>query len=63
MQKNAASINRLAFTTHEPIGVVVAVSAFNHPLNLAVYQVGPAIAADCPVIIKPGVIRRYRVFA
>ena len=53
MQKNAASMNRLAFTTHEPIGVVVAVSAFNHPLNLAVHQLGPAIAAGCPVIIKP----------
>lgn len=53
MQKNAASMNRLAFTTLEPIGVVVAVSAFNHPLNLAVHQVGPAVAAGCPVIIKP----------
>jgi len=53
MGKNAASMNRLAFTTHEPIGVVVAVSAFNHPLNLAVHQVGPAVAAGCPVIIKP----------
>lgn len=53
MQKNAASMYRLAFTTHEPIGVVVAVSAFNHPLNLAVHQIGPAIAAGCPVIIKP----------
>ena len=40
MSKNAASMNRLAFTTHEPIGVVVAVSAFNHPLNLAVHQIG-----------------------
>ena len=53
MRKNAASMNRLAFTTHEPIGVVVAVSAFNHPLNLAVHQIGPAVAAGCPVIIKP----------
>jgi acyl-CoA reductase-like NAD-dependent aldehyde dehydrogenase len=53
MGRNAASMNRLAFTTHEPIGVVVAVSAFNHPLNLAVHQIGPAIAAGCPVIIKP----------
>ena len=53
MQKNAASMHRLAFTTHEPIGVVVAVSAFNHPLNLAVHQIGPAVAAGCPVIIKP----------
>ncbi|MBE9568539.1 MAG: aldehyde dehydrogenase family protein [Proteobacteria bacterium] len=53
MSRNAASMNRLAFTTHEPIGVVAAVSAFNHPLNLAVHQIGPAIAAGCPVIIKP----------
>lgn len=53
MGKNSASMNRIAFTTHEPIGVVVAVSAFNHPLNLAVHQIGPAIAAGCPVIIKP----------
>lgn len=50
---NAASANRLAFTSKEPIGVVVAISAFNHPLNLTVHQVGPAIAAGCPVIIKP----------
>jgi acyl-CoA reductase-like NAD-dependent aldehyde dehydrogenase len=50
---NAASANRLAMTRHEPVGVVVAVSAFNHPLNLIVHQVGPALAAGCPVIIKP----------
>ncbi|UTW45317.1 aldehyde dehydrogenase family protein [bacterium SCSIO 12696] len=45
--------DRMAFTQKEPIGVVVAVSAFNHPLNLIVHQVGPAIAAGCPVIVKP----------
>jgi len=50
---NAASAGRLAFTSREPIGVVVAVSAFNHPLNLISHQVGPAIAAGCPVIVKP----------
>jgi acyl-CoA reductase-like NAD-dependent aldehyde dehydrogenase len=43
----------LAFTRFEPIGVVLAYSAFNHPLNLIVHQVGPAIAAGCPVIVKP----------
>jgi len=48
-----ASENRLAMTRHEPIGVVVAVSAFNHPLNLIVHQLGPAIASGCPVIVKP----------
>ena len=50
---NTASDNRLAMTRLEPIGVVVAVSAFNHPLNLIVHQVGPAIASGCPVIVKP----------
>ena len=44
---------RMAFTQKEPIGVVVAVSAFNHPLNLIVHQVGAAVAAGCPVIVKP----------
>jgi acyl-CoA reductase-like NAD-dependent aldehyde dehydrogenase len=53
MNLNAASANRLAFTRFEPIGVVLAYSAFNHPLNLIVHQVGPAIAAGCPVIVKP----------
>jgi len=53
MSLNAASMNRLAVTSHEPIGVVVAVSAFNHPINLIVHQVGPAVASGCPVIIKP----------
>ncbi len=50
---NKASKGRFAFTQKEPIGVVVAVSAFNHPLNLIVHQVGPAVAAGCPIIVKP----------
>jgi len=50
---NAASEHRLTMIKKEPIGVVVAVSAFNHPLNLIAHQVGPAIATGCPVIVKP----------
>ncbi len=53
MNLNAASANRLALTRNEPIGTVVAISAFNHPLNLIVHQVGPALAAGCPVVVKP----------
>ncbi len=53
MDLAAAGTGRLAFTRKEPIGPVVAVSAFNHPLNLIVHQVVPAIAAGCPVIVKP----------
>jgi acyl-CoA reductase-like NAD-dependent aldehyde dehydrogenase len=48
-----ASEGRWAFTTKEPIGVVAAISAFNHPLNLIVHQVSPAIAVGCAVIVKP----------
>jgi acyl-CoA reductase-like NAD-dependent aldehyde dehydrogenase len=48
-----ASTGRRAFTIIEPIGVVAAISAFNHPLNLIVHQVVPAIAVGCPVIVKP----------
>jgi acyl-CoA reductase-like NAD-dependent aldehyde dehydrogenase len=52
MGVNAASKHRIASIRREPIGVVVAFSAFNHPLNLIAHQVGPAIAAGCPVIVK-----------
>jgi acyl-CoA reductase-like NAD-dependent aldehyde dehydrogenase len=48
-----ASANRWAFTTKEPIGTVIAISAFNHPLNLIVHQVVPAVATGCPVLVKP----------
>lgn len=53
MGTTAATAGRLAFTQKEPVGVVVAISAFNHPLNLIVHQVGPAVASGCPVVVKP----------
>jgi len=53
MGKTASSVNRLAFTIREPIGVVASVSAFNHPLNLTIHQTVTAFAAGAPVIIKP----------
>ena len=53
MGLSAAAENRWAFTTKEPSGLVAAISAFNHPLNLIVHQVAPAIAVGCPVIVKP----------
>lgn len=47
------SAQRLAFTIQEPRGVVLGISAFNHPFNLIIHQVIPAIAVGCPVLIKP----------
>nr|XP_061811973.1 3-sulfolactaldehyde dehydrogenase-like [Nerophis lumbriciformis] len=53
LNNSPMTAGRLAFTQLEPIGPVVAVSAFNHPLNLIAHQVAPAIAAGCPIIVKP----------
>ena len=53
MNLNGPSQGRMGFTFREPIGIVTGISAFNHPFNLIVHQVVPAIAAGCPVIIKP----------
>ena len=53
MDLTPAGAGKMAFTVKEPIGPVVAISAFNHPLNLIVHQVAPAVAAGNPVIVKP----------
>lgn len=53
MGHTKSSAERLAFTRREPIGVVASISAFNHPLNLIIHQVIPAIAVGAPVIVKP----------
>jgi len=53
MGQTASSTGRMAMTFIEPIGVVSAISAFNHPLNLIVHQVIPAFAVGAPVLIKP----------
>jgi acyl-CoA reductase-like NAD-dependent aldehyde dehydrogenase len=44
---------KLGFTLRLPIGVVGAISPFNFPLNLVAHKVAPAIAAGCPVVLKP----------
>ncbi len=53
MELNESSKNHMAYTLLEPAGVVFAVSAFNHPVNLIIHQVIPAVATGCPVIVKP----------
>ncbi|MFY0626938.1 MAG: aldehyde dehydrogenase family protein [Reichenbachiella sp.] len=53
MGHTSSSVNRMAYTMREPIGVVASVSAFNHPINLIIHQTIPAIAVGSPVIIKP----------
>ena len=44
---------REGYYRYEPVGVVVAITPFNDPLNLACHKLGPAIAAGNSVILKP----------
>jgi len=44
---------KLAFTLRVPVGVIGAISPFNFPLNLVAHKLAPAIAAGCPVVLKP----------
>ena len=43
----------LGFWLRKPIGAVVGIAGFNYPLLLATHKVAPALAAGCPVIVKP----------
>ncbi|MCY4524740.1 MAG: aldehyde dehydrogenase family protein [Halobacteriovoraceae bacterium] len=53
MNISRSSSQRMAITFHRPRGMVTAISAFNHPFNLIIHQVIPAVAAGCPVLVKP----------
>ena len=46
-------VGKVGFTMRVPIGVVGAISPFNFPLNLVAHKLAPAIAAGCPVVLKP----------
>lgn len=53
MDASVAGVGKFGFTLRVPVGVVGAISPFNFPLNLVAHKVAPAIAAGCPVVLKP----------
>jgi acyl-CoA reductase-like NAD-dependent aldehyde dehydrogenase len=53
MDASPAGEHKLGFVLRVPVGVVAAISPFNFPVNLVVHKLGPAIAAGCPVVLKP----------
>lgn len=48
-----AGAGREGLVKYFPIGLVAGIAPFNYPLNLAVHKIAPAIAAGCPIILKP----------
>jgi len=49
----ASGSGRLALIRRVPVGPVLAVTPFNFPLNLVAHKLAPAVAAGCPVVLKP----------
>jgi len=45
--------NKISVVTREPLGVVVAISPFNYPINLSASKIAPAIVAGNSVVLKP----------
>ena len=53
MDAAQAGEGKLAFTVRRPVGIVGAISPFNFPCNLVAHKLAPALAAGCPVVLKP----------
>jgi acyl-CoA reductase-like NAD-dependent aldehyde dehydrogenase len=49
----AGSEGRQGWFTREPLGIIVAITPYNDPLNLVAHKLGPAIAGGNAVILKP----------
>ncbi|WP_053151838.1 aldehyde dehydrogenase family protein [Pseudomonas sp. Pf153] len=45
--------SRQGWFTREPLGLIVAITPYNDPLNLVAHKLGPAIAGGNAVILKP----------
>ncbi|MEZ5078727.1 MAG: aldehyde dehydrogenase family protein [Solirubrobacterales bacterium] len=46
----------------EPVGVVGAITPWNYPLNQIAVKVAPALAAGCPVVLKPSEVTPLNAF-
>ena len=49
----AAGEGKEGIVKYFPVGLIAGIAPFNFPMNLAVHKIAPAIAAGCPIILKP----------
>lgn len=45
--------NKISVVSREPLGVVLAISPFNYPINLAASKIAPALVVGNSVVLKP----------
>jgi acyl-CoA reductase-like NAD-dependent aldehyde dehydrogenase len=53
MDAARGGVGKVGFYVRVPVGVVAAITPFNFPLNLVAHKVAPAVAAGCPIVLKP----------
>ncbi|GAB3226575.1 aldehyde dehydrogenase family protein [Glycomyces halotolerans] len=53
LDTDPAADGRMAIVRRFPRGPVLGITPFNFPLNLVAHKVAPAIAAGCPIVVKP----------
>jgi acyl-CoA reductase-like NAD-dependent aldehyde dehydrogenase len=53
LDAHPAGEGRLAMIMRVPVGIVLAITPFNFPLNLVAHKIGPALAAGCACVLKP----------
>jgi succinate-semialdehyde dehydrogenase/glutarate-semialdehyde dehydrogenase len=55
--------DRRLVVTREPIGVCAAITPWNFPAAMITRKVGPALAAGCPIVVKPAELTPFSAFA
>ncbi len=53
LDASSGGVGKMGYYVRVPVGVVGAITPFNFPLNLSAHKIAPAIAAGCPVVMKP----------
>lgn len=48
-----SSTGRIGIVRRFPVGLIAGITPFNFPFNLAMHKLAPAIAAGCPIVLKP----------
>jgi acyl-CoA reductase-like NAD-dependent aldehyde dehydrogenase len=53
LDASVGGVGKIGYFVRVPVGVIAAITPFNFPLNLSAHKVAPAVAAGCPVVMKP----------
>ncbi|MEO0596817.1 MAG: aldehyde dehydrogenase family protein [Chloroflexota bacterium] len=53
MDAARGGVGKMGYYVRMPVGVVGAITPFNFPLNLVAHKMAPAVAAGCPMVLKP----------